>query len=338
MMSSSSKCARMYSVASLRRVRPVSPRHAATFSAAPPPPPHDSSNMHDTRTKLLHSALQQVHAYGWTQDAIAAAASDLDASISIAGMVQPADLVAFSMDHWNEQLQKDLQARKEIWKELNTPVTDRIEEAIKIRLGYLLPFISSQRWHEGMAMGIRDPQKALQTKEQLKDLVRIVAQAAVAANEDNAEWGGSLSSSLSEWEQLTLGGVYVSTELHLLTDSSPDYQDTWEFLRQRVAEWERLVHASSNSIGDPNLFQKGGDALYVASAVASSLAGGVVSLLQPNAQKAWNGSGMSAGFGSAPEHLWNALLRMQPPSVSKANDIPMDGTSPLHYESSSKKI
>jgi hypothetical protein len=157
---------------------------------------------------------------------------------------------------------------------------------------------------------------------------------------------------------LALGGVYVATELHLLTDLSPDYQDTWEFLHERVSEWERLFVATKQHNGggsgsgqgqgqgqDHNaaasflflnnimmnptaLLQQGGNVAYTASAVASSLAGGVVSVLQPNVMmlssktaaaaaftlnsttKSGSGVGTSSSFSGLPELMWNALLKV----------------------------
>jgi hypothetical protein len=150
-----------------------------------------------------------------------------------------------------------------------------------------------------------------------------------------------------------LGGVYVATELHLLTDQSPDYQDTWEFLHGRVSEWERLFvggkesTSSSSSFMNPSaMLQQGGNVAYTASAVASSLAGGVVSLLQPNVVMLSKATS-TFNIGSAPELLWSALLRMPPPPFTAAGGAPpaamsssynamdttMDGTDPSHYDS-----
>jgi len=287
-------------------------------TSAPPKP-----TMQDVRAQLLQSAFKHVHEFGWTQDAIAAAAVEQSASISLAGMIQPKELIAFSMDHWNEQLQQDLAVKQDIWKELATPVQSRIEEALKTRLAYLLPFIQSSRWHEGMALGVRDPEAALHTKDQLRQLIHIVSSSVVTTNNVAA------SAALTEWEQFTLGGVYVTTELHLLTDPSPDYQDTWEFLQQRVGEWERLRLSDSP-------LSAGGDAMYTATAVASSLAGGVMSLVQPHAMfsKANSAAAGMSGSSSMPEQLWNTLLQqMSPPPSGSTTANSANGTDPSHYDS-----
>jgi rpsU-divergently transcribed protein len=320
--------------------------------------------MQDVRHKLLVAALHQVHEHGWTQDAIAAAvAADPTVSISLAGMIQPVELIAFSMDHWNERLEKDLAVKQEIWCELesssvaSSTLESRIEEAIKTRLGYLLPHHRSQRWHEGMAMGVRDPTAALHTKEQLRQLIQIISHAVVLDDVTTSDQNNN-SIPLSDWQQLALGGVYVVTELHLLTDPSPDYQDTWEFLHERVSEWERLFVTGgtddmssfftnmSMSMNPSALLQQGGNVAYTASAVASSLAGGVVSLLQPNVMlsKATSTFNTSSSVGSVSELMWNALLQMPPtpfapgvasPAASNTGGMgtSMDGADPSHYDS-----
>lgn len=302
----------------------------STFAAAPPSETSNntSNNMKDVRTDLLQSALKHVHEFGWTQDAVAAAAAEKGASISLAGMIQPDELVAFSMDHWNNTLLQDLAAKRDIWIELDTPLASRVQEALKTRLSYVLPFVGSRRWHEGMAMGVANPVSALVTKNQVAQLIQICAESCVT---------DASAPSLTDWEQITLGGVYVATELHLLTDQSADYQDTWEFLQERVTEWERLTRDGAMSLDPTVMMQRGGDAMYTATAVASSLAGGVVSLVQPSAAAA-----TAAGIASLPEQLWNTILKqapLPPPTSSSTGSsasstrstIKRDGTDPSHY-------
>ena len=37
-------------------------------------------------------------------------------------------------------------------------------------------------------------------------------------------------------KRILLSGVVNSTQLHLLQDKSPDYQDTWQFLERRLQD------------------------------------------------------------------------------------------------------
>jgi ubiquinone biosynthesis protein COQ9 len=324
---------RMIAPASRRRIRHTihhMSRWSSSSSFKEEQGSDNKNDMQDVRTKLLQSALHQVHEHGWTQDAIAAAvAFDRTVSIALAGMIQPHDLIAFSMDHWNQQLELDLSMRQEIWKKLDSSVSSRIEESIKARLGYLLPYIISQRWHEGMAMGVRDPQAALHTKEQLQQLIQIVA-SAVVVDKNNTP--------LSDWQQFTLGGVYVATELFLLTDQSPDWQDTWEFLHERVGEWEQVTsQMDAGILMNPSaMLQHSSHVAYTASAVASSLAGGVVSLIQPNVMLLAKAG--AAASSSVPEQMWNALIQTTGTPKAASNNSSsgmggMEGTDPSHYDS-----
>jgi len=263
--------------------------------------------MQEIKNKLLKSALEQVPVYGWTNDAIVAAAQEqTPASLSIAGMITPNDLIHYCMNQYNQQLQQELQTQQPVWKEQNTPMVDRIVFGMQRRLEYLDDLIQSQQWHQGMAMGVR-PDNALTTRQQLQELIDILV-------------NGVELYDVGHVQRLALGAVYVATELHLLTDTSPNYQDTWDFLQQRVQEWERVF--LKNDLSLPN-----SDTFFVASSVATSLASGALSLIKPN--------GMNS-LATAPEQLWNAFSQMQPPFTTSTSEASsMDGTSPSHYESSS---
>ena len=52
-------------------------------------------------------------------------------------------------------------------------VSSRIFHALQMRLSMVLPFVSSNRWHEGMAIGAL-PQNAYRTARQLDDMANIV--------------------------------------------------------------------------------------------------------------------------------------------------------------------
>eukprot|EP00536_Pseudo-nitzschia_multiseries_P017376 jgi/Psemu1/314440/fgenesh1_kg.1522_\ len=44
-----------------------------------------------------------------------------------------------------------------------------------------------------------------------------------------------------------LGAIFVATELHLLTDSSPGYAETWSFLNDRLNELEDCQRRNGNN-------------------------------------------------------------------------------------------
>ncbi|GCC18494.1 hypothetical protein chiPu_0022368 [Chiloscyllium punctatum] len=50
----------------------------------------------------------------------------------------------------------------------------------------------------------------------------------------------------SSWytKRAILAGIYNTTELVLLQDSSPDYEDTWNFLENRVHDATNMAHSA----------------------------------------------------------------------------------------------
>jgi ubiquinone biosynthesis protein COQ9 len=53
-------------------------------------------------------------------------------------------------------------------------------------------------------------------------------------------------------KRATLAAVYTATELFMLTDVSPDFEDTWAFLDRRLsdaAEAGKLLHESAQVAG-----------------------------------------------------------------------------------------
>jgi rpsU-divergently transcribed protein len=222
------------------------------------------------RDRLLVAALEQVPFYGWTDDAIAAAAAGLEPpqSLATAGLLTVGELVAKAMDYWNAGLRDEMlhqQRRATTNNPLSSGVvpwsdTDQIAYAFQWRLERIQDLIRSNRWHEGMAVGAQ-PGQVIQTKDQIADIVDITVQ--------------HCSSTFTTAERLGLGAVYIAAEFHMLSDPSDDFQDTWVFLRQLVDEWDRLRQYSSLSA----LPLASSDALWTASQVGSAVFSGIYTIL-----------------------------------------------------------
>lgn len=182
-------------------------------------PPSQAATLEGTRTAVLAAALKEVHQYGWTEDAFAAAALKLKSSsllnsassLSTIGMLTTDDLIGFCMDQWNIQLKQDLaeeENNNDNNKQSQLSVDQLLLKGLRTRLEYLIPYLESNRWHEGMALGIRGPSNALQTQRQLKEMIDIIVHNANIRDRSN---------NLGVGEKMALGVVYVATELHLLT-------------------------------------------------------------------------------------------------------------------------
>mmetsp|Transcript_23783 Transcript_23783/g.65972 ORF Transcript_23783/g.65972 Transcript_23783/m.65972 type:complete len:330 (+) Transcript_23783:3212-4201(+) len=182
-----------------------------------------------TKSRLARASLKQVPHYGWTQEAITVAASqDPKLSISMSGMFSPSELVGWFMDDMNRQLRKKKEESSTADNEVNQQF-----ESIKWRLEQVLPFVEGGQWHRGMAMGLSTP---LTTQSQLHEFIELI----------------SPDHSSSAYHTV-LGAIFVATELHLLTDSSPNYAETWSFLKGRLNDLEDYQRRNNGDV-DPAQF------------------------------------------------------------------------------------
>ena len=267
-------------------------------------------------------------------------------SSSVMGMVTVDELIGFCMDEWNFRLYDDLKAQQQEQAGDNLNLLSSLEDGLKTRLEYLIPYLQSHRWHEGMALGVRGPANALQTRAQLQEMIDILVNAASFP-----------PPALGTTDKMALGAVYVATELHMLTDTSPEYQETWSFLAQRMQEWERLTSCTasgaaasfSSSSASSSSSSSPADALFVVSSVGSSLLGGLVSLvMNPSTTSTTNNFAPNGGvpssassFGSfgLPDQVWQALFSNAPAPIQQAmaprqqDAAVKDGSHPSHYDS-----
>lgn len=266
-----------------------------------------SSTTNDTilqqrRHAILNHALQRVHDEGWTDDAIASGVIDAGLPPSYIGQATSStssfgssDLVSFFMDECNASLKQQLMKEEKKNTESSSTndnksvdnVSYRIHKALQMRLSMVLPFVSSNKWHEGMAIGAL-PQNAYNTSQQLDDMANIVLDYALEGNNVGNH---------SPTHRAAVIAAYAATELHLLSDegsgstisgksislSGDQYHTTWEFLDARSKEVAQLIvngvnMSSLNGLSLPNPTH-----VMAASAVVSSLAGAALSMAAPSA-------------------------------------------------------
>ncbi|KAL7535975.1 hypothetical protein ACHAXR_006841 [Thalassiosira sp. AJA248-18] len=285
------------------------------------------------RHAILTQALQRVHDEGWTDDAIASGTLDAGLPPSYIGQASSAtspfgsaDLVAFFMDECNGNLRKQLAEDQSRQQGEENGVSSRIHKALQIRLSMVLPFVTSNRWHEGMAIGAL-PQNAYRTAQQLNDMASIVLD--YALGKENAN---------NTTQRAAIVAAYAAAELHLLSDgnnygtvsgnslslSGERYHATWSFLEARSTEVARLIvdgpnMPSINGVPLPNRTH-----VVAASAVVSSLAGAVLSLAAPSA---------AAVAGHVfPRAMSSVLTPLQNAVGSQMNtNQGRDGTKPSDY-------
>jgi ubiquinone biosynthesis protein COQ9 len=198
-------------------------------------------------------------------------------SLSYATTLTATDLVAFFMEDCNQRLRNELRAKYQDSKD-TAPLSrvDCLQEGLQMRLEYLTDWVQAGRWSQGIALGLGDPDAALVTSEQLKDLINIVVEETTDTDV------------LSDLAQVGLGAVYVAAECHLLTDTSENYKDTWAFLRDSLEHWERLQQGSMTGGTFFSPSSSASDAAFLASNVALALGNGLISVANlPAPNQVW---------------------------------------------------
>ncbi|KAI3945531.1 hypothetical protein MKW98_018348 [Papaver atlanticum] len=176
----------------------------------------------DEQARVLQAALPHVLRLGWSEAAIITGAKEAGVSPSIVGSFprKEAALVEFFMD---ECLHK-LIDRIESGEALDTMIhSDRIAKLIQIRLEMQAPYIS--KWAQ-----------ALSIQAQPLNIPTSFNQRAVLIDEILHASGDQTTD--IDWyvKRTVLGGIYSVSEVYMLTDNSPDFRDTWAFVRSRVKD------------------------------------------------------------------------------------------------------
>lgn len=312
----------------------------STEASAPLP-----SSLEQVKLELLDSACTNfVHQHGWTNETIVEAAATLSgsSSLSIAGTLQPSDLIRHCMIQWNQQLRQELDIQNQKHEpSLSTERSrrqDLIVMALQRRLEMELPYIQSKTWSQAMALGAH-PNNVVEIQSILHEMIDIVLEKTRGVTESMGPSSSTRQIVHGASERVTLGAVFVATELHLLSDTSPGFADTWTFLRHRVEDWECLHTGQMPK----NLSLSGssvGDSIYVTSAVASAFVSGVASLLQPafaSTASAATNTLRTVGIPLPPtdeQLFWNSIFGGDNDSTNKNDQGQPDGTDPRHYEPS----
>lgn len=179
------------------------------------------------KRRILNAALKHVPALGWTEQALVQGARELELSPAAHGMFArgPVELV----DHFMGQSLKELTRKMDSDLVRDMRTADRLKTAVRVRLKMQGELVACGRWSEAMALGAM-PQNAPHT---LRQLALLVDEMWHVAGDDAAD---------ITWytKRAVLGGVYTSTEMYMLTDSSEGFADTWAFLDRRMDDVSAL--------------------------------------------------------------------------------------------------
>ncbi|KAL1805162.1 hypothetical protein ACET3Z_028230 [Daucus carota] len=176
----------------------------------------------DEEARVLDASLRHVLKLGWTEAAMVAGSRDVSVSPSIVGAFprKEAALVEYFMDECLKKLMDITDSKEDLQ---NLIPSDRIAKLVRIRLEMQAPYIA--KWPQALSIQAQ-PVNVPNSFKQRAMLVDEIWHA--ADNEAND----------IDWyvKRTILGGIYSTTEIYMLTDSSPDFCDTWAFLNGRVRD------------------------------------------------------------------------------------------------------
>ncbi|OCT82448.1 hypothetical protein XELAEV_18024978mg [Xenopus laevis] len=188
----------------------------------------DYESEEQLQQRILTAALQFVPDFGWSADAIAEGAKSLDMSAAAGGMFEDggSELVLHFVTQCNLQLTELLEKEHKL-VQLGTsekkPTAQFLRDAVEARLRMHIPYI--EQWPQALGM--------LLLPRNIPSSLKLLS----AMVDDMWHYAGDQSTDVSWYtSRAVLTGIYNSTELVMLQDSSPDFEDTWKFLENRISE------------------------------------------------------------------------------------------------------
>uniref|UniRef100_A0A3B4DUP9 Ubiquinone biosynthesis protein n=1 Tax=Pygocentrus nattereri TaxID=42514 RepID=A0A3B4DUP9_PYGNA len=188
------------------------------------------------QARILTAALEFVPQHGWTVEAIAAGAETLGLSAASAGMFDngAGDLVLHFVGQCNVQLTEILAEEHnqvQLGQAEKKKTADFLRHAVETRLRMLVPYIDT--WPQAMSLLLLPHN----IPESLKHLSTLV--------DDIWYYAGDRSTDMSWYtRRAALTGIYNTTELVMVQDSSPDFEETWVFLDNRIRDVVNMANTA----------------------------------------------------------------------------------------------
>uniref|UniRef100_A0A5B6ZXI4 Ubiquinone biosynthesis protein n=1 Tax=Davidia involucrata TaxID=16924 RepID=A0A5B6ZXI4_DAVIN len=176
----------------------------------------------DEQARLFNASLRHVKGLGWTEAAMIAGAREVGVSPSIIGSFprKEAALVEFFMDDCLQRLIDRIDSGED---SSNLIHSEHMAKLVRIRLEMQAPCIS--KWTQALSIQAQP----LNIPTSFKQRAMLVDEIWHAAGDEatDVDWYA---------KRAALGVIYSATEVYMLTDSSPDFRDTWAFLDGRVKD------------------------------------------------------------------------------------------------------
>lgn len=206
---------------------PSSQNSSTEDPASSAAPNSNNSSADDMQQQVLDTALTLVKQLGWTRNALETAATQLGLSPAIAGSFPrgAAHLVETFNQNCNKKLRELLSERKEEIEEMEDK--DRLALGVQLRLEMIIEYLDS--WPDALALQAHPSEVAYSLRNYgiIADIIWRTA--------------GDKSVDFTWYtKRAALSGIYISTELFLLTDKSDGYKETWRFLENRLDDMETI--------------------------------------------------------------------------------------------------
>ncbi|NXI96199.1 COQ9 protein, partial [Psophia crepitans] len=178
--------------------------------------------------RILTAALEFVPEHGWSAEAIAEGAKTLGLSAAAAGMFHSdgSELILHFVSQCNTKLSELLeqeQKRVQLGEAEKKPTDQFLRDAVEVRLRMLIPYI--EKWPQALSILLL-PHNIPSGLNLLTSMI-----------DDIWHYAGDQSTDFNWYtRRAVLTGIYNTTELVMMQDSSPDFEDTWRFLENRVAD------------------------------------------------------------------------------------------------------
>jgi ubiquinone biosynthesis protein COQ9 len=192
------------------------------------PKAHPDSEDYDIKFKkpepfvfneLKDAALAKVSEYGWNAEAIEKGLESLSFE-NIAADVTPFSLVEYFLDMKRSDMNKKV-AEIADFEALRIP--QKIRKCCEIRLKSTMEY--QENWHQAMRL-LASPENLKASTAQLYELVDDIWFACGDRSLDFNFYS----------KRMMLAGVYTSTELFMVQDSSPGFEETLGFLDRRLSD------------------------------------------------------------------------------------------------------
>ncbi|XP_026094645.1 ubiquinone biosynthesis protein COQ9-B, mitochondrial-like [Carassius auratus] len=198
------------------------------------------------QARIFTAALEFVPQHGWTLEAIAAGAETLGLSSASTGMFNngAGDLALYFVGQCNAQLAETLAEQNnqvQLGQAESKKTAEFLRDAVEMRLRMLIPYIHT--WPQAMSILLLPHN----IPDSLKHLSTMV--------DDIWYYAGDRSKDVNWYtRRAALTGIYNTTELVMVQDSSPDFEETWAFLHNRIndvvnmANTAKQVQATGESV------------------------------------------------------------------------------------------